>query len=78
MPEPPSPQSSSLVLKAVEVGIKDIPYLLLWSAATEKLEFICIEPWYSLPDFESAESEWKQSKIFCVWKRVKPLRRAYR
>lgn len=59
MPEPPSPQSSSPVLKAVEVGIKDIPYLLLWSAATEKLEFICIEPWYSLPDFESAESEWE-------------------
>lgn len=44
---------------SVEVGIKDIPYLLLWSAATEKLEFICIEPWYSLPDFESAESEWE-------------------
>lgn len=59
MPEPPSPQSSSPVLKAVEVGIKNIPYLLLWSAATEKLEFICIEPWYSLPDFESAESEWE-------------------
>lgn len=59
MPEPPAPQSSSPVLKAVEVGIKDIPYLLLWSAATEKLEFICIEPWYSLPDFESAESEWE-------------------
>ena len=59
MAEPPSPQSSSPVLKAVEVGIKDIPYLLLWSAATEKLEFICIEPWYSLPDFESAESEWE-------------------
>ena len=59
MPEPPAPQSSSPALKAVEVGIKDIPYLLLWSAATEKLEFICIEPWYSLPDFESAESEWE-------------------
>ncbi|WP_428770050.1 hypothetical protein V1L52_12115 [Treponema sp. HNW] len=53
------PKSSSAVLQAVEVGIEDIPYLLLWSAATEKLEFICIEPWYSLPDFESAESEWE-------------------
>ena len=52
-------QSSSPVLKAVEVGIKDIPYLLLWSAATEKLEFICIEPWYSLPDFENAAAEWE-------------------
>ncbi|MGI5172849.1 hypothetical protein H0R92_04510 [Treponema sp. OMZ 840] len=53
------PQSLGPALQAVEVGIKDIPYLLLWSAATEKLEFICIEPWYSLPDFESAESEWE-------------------
>ena len=59
MAKPSPPQSSSPALKAVEVGIKDIPYLLLWSAATEKLEFICIEPWYSLPDFESAESEWE-------------------
>lgn len=53
------PQFSSPALQAVEVGIKDMPYLLLWSAATEKLEFICIEPWYSLPDFESSESEWE-------------------
>lgn len=57
--EKSAPHKKNAAVYSVEVGIKDIPYLLLWSAATEKLEFICIEPWYSLPDFESAESEWE-------------------
>jgi len=47
---------------SVEVCIKDFPYLLLWSAATEKLRFVCIEPWYTLPDFENASSEWESKK----------------
>ena len=47
---------------SVEVRIKDFPYLLLWSAATEKLRFVCIEPWYTLPDFENSTSEWESKK----------------
>ncbi|MFC2420674.1 MAG: hypothetical protein ACFNOL_06325, partial [Treponema maltophilum] len=47
---------------SVEICIKDFPYLLLWSAATEKLRFVCIEPWYTLPDFENASSEWESKK----------------
>ena len=54
-------------LYSIEVGIKDVPYVLLWSAATEKLEFLCIEPWYSLPDFEDAQSEWETKRnLMCL------------
>ncbi len=57
-----APHKKSGAGYSVEVRIKDFPYLLLWSAATEKLRFVCIEPWYTLPDFENSTSEWESKK----------------
>jgi galactose mutarotase-like enzyme len=33
----------------VKVSIKDVPYVVFWSTP-DNVKFICIEPWYGLPD----------------------------
>jgi len=35
--------------RAVKVRIKDFPYVVFWSMP-DNIPFICIEPWYGLPD----------------------------
>ena len=39
----------------VRVYLKGFPYLLFW-ANREEVPFLCIEPWYGLPDLESGEN----------------------
>jgi len=34
------------------------PYTLIWSALSEKIHFVCIEPWHSLPAAETDPKEW--------------------
>ncbi len=46
----------------IEVSIGNFPYLLAWSANTPKLQFVCIEPWHTLPDFANASSEWTKKE----------------
>lgn len=36
--------------RAVEVGISDFQYLMLWGAPKGPLPFVCIGPWNGLPD----------------------------
>lgn len=33
----------------ISCGLEGFPYTLLWSASTEKVRFVCIEPWRTLP-----------------------------
>lgn len=40
----------------VSVSIKDFPYVVLWSA-DENIKFICIEPWYGLPDLYNTDGQ---------------------
>ena len=58
-----SAQSLSLVEKdtgrRVEVKIQGFPYVLIWSAPTKKIQFVCIEPWHSLPDRVDASGRWE-------------------
>ncbi len=46
----------------IEVSIENFPYLLIWSALTPKIKFVCIEPWHTLPDFKNAVSEWSKKE----------------
>lgn len=36
----------------ISCEIEDFPYVLLWSANTEKVRFVCIEPWRTMPGVE--------------------------
>ncbi len=46
----------------IVINIENFPYVLLWSAPTPTLQFICIEPWLTLPDFINAPAEWTQKE----------------
>ena len=58
-------QSETLGLYEKDTGrgvvcrIKDFPYCLLWSKAGTP-QFICIEPWNSLPSSESGSTKWEE------------------
>lgn len=42
----------------VTCSIAGYPYTLIWSAPTDKIRFVCIEPWQSLPGEENGSKEW--------------------
>lgn len=46
----------------ITVTFEDIPYLLFWSPATPTLEFLCIEPWMTIPDYSDASLELTEKK----------------
>lgn len=52
--------------RKVEVSIDGFPYVLAWSAATPKLQFVCIEPWHSLPDRVDATGKWEDKPCAAV------------
>ncbi len=41
------------------VGIANYPNVLLWSAITPTMRFICIEPWAALQDAVDASGQWE-------------------
>lgn len=45
--------------KAICVGIKDFPYTVFWSTPNE-MKFLCIEPWYGLPDMHNTDGDFKK------------------
>lgn len=45
--------------RRIEVNIEGFPHVLLWSALTEQLKFVCVEPWHSLPDRTDATGRWE-------------------
>ena len=45
--------------RRITVGLEGFPYTLIWSAVgNPELHFVCIEPWHSLPDTETATGNW--------------------
>lgn len=44
--------------KRIDFDIQDFPYIVLWTAATAKTKFFCVEPWLSLPDREDSPLQW--------------------
>ena len=44
----------------VTCRIAGYPYTLIWSALTEKIQFVCIEPWHSLPAAEADGPSWSK------------------
>lgn len=45
--------------RSIVCNIENFPYTLIWSQRTEKIRFVCIEPWNSLPGTENGSKEWK-------------------
>jgi galactose mutarotase-like enzyme len=37
-------------VRNIAVDIEGFPYVAIWSARSETMQFICIEPWYSTAD----------------------------
>lgn len=46
--------------RSVVCNIEGYPYTLIWSQLTEKIKFVCIEPWHSLPGEEGGSIEWEK------------------
>lgn len=44
----------------VTCDIKGYPYTLIWSAPSDKIHFVCIEPWRSLTAAEDDPKEWNE------------------
>lgn len=51
--------------RAVVCEISGFPYCLIWSAPGEP-RYVCIEPWHSLPSFESDGEAWEQRSCAAV------------
>ncbi|NLM75643.1 MAG: aldose 1-epimerase family protein [Clostridiaceae bacterium] len=47
--------------RSVKVGIKDFPYLVLWSTP-DVVKFVCIEPWYGLPDAHDTDGQFVKKR----------------
>lgn len=45
--------------RRVTLNIEGFPYVLIWSAITPTLQYVCVEPWHSLPDTVEADGEWE-------------------
>lgn len=52
--------------RSVVCRIGGYPYTLIWSQRTEKIRFVCIEPWHSLTGEEGASSEWSKRPAAAV------------
>lgn len=46
--------------RSVVCNIEGYPYTLIWSALTEKIRFVCIEPWHSLTAPENGDARWSR------------------
>ena len=43
----------------VKVNVKDYPYVMIWQNGG-KPEFVCIEPWFGMPDADNTNHQWMQ------------------
>ncbi len=51
--------------RAVVCDIADFPYTLIWSKPG-KPQFVCIEPWHSLPSWENGSKRWEEKPAAAV------------
>lgn len=52
--------------RCVICDIQNYPYTLIWSQRTEKIRFVCIEPWHSLPGVEGGSSRWEDQAAAAI------------
>ena len=50
----------------ITCNIEGYPYTLIWSAASEKIHFVCIEPWHSLPGAVTDPQDWDERAAAAV------------
>lgn len=48
--------------KKVSVDISEFPYVLIWAPPHKPVQFVCIEPWHTLPDREDATGVWEDKQ----------------
>lgn len=60
--------------RSVVCSIESFPYTLIWSQLTEKIKFVCIEPWNSLPGAEDGSKEWKDRPAAAALKKGEQFR----
>ena len=51
--------------RGVVCNIEEFPYTLLWSKPGMP-QFICIEPWHSLPSFEGSSCKWEEKPAAAI------------
>ncbi|MGI6084638.1 MAG: aldose 1-epimerase family protein [Acetivibrionales bacterium] len=44
--------------RKIRVGIEGFPYTVFWSTP-EEVKFVCIEPWYGLPDMHDTDGDFR-------------------
>ena len=50
----------------ITCNIEGYPYTLIWSTASEKIHFVCIEPWHSLPGAVTDPQDWDERAAAAV------------
>lgn len=46
--------------RQVRVNTAGFPYVVLWQSASPTEPFVCIEPWFGLPDWDGTSHEWER------------------
>ena len=46
--------------EGVKVNTAGYPYLVLWQSPSADHPFVCIEPWYGLPDWDDTSHQWEE------------------
>ena len=46
--------------EGIKVNTAGYPYLVLWQSPSIQHPFVCIEPWYGLPDTKDTNHQWKE------------------
>lgn len=42
----------------IKINTKGFPYCMIWQNTAGEPQFVCIEPWYGLPDTENTNHKW--------------------
>lgn len=45
--------------KILKIGTKGFPYVMIWQNTSGDPRFVCIEPWYGIPDAENTDHIWE-------------------
>lgn len=46
--------------RQIRVNTAGFPYLVLWQSPSPVEPFVCIEPWFGLPDWDGTSHEWER------------------
>ena len=52
--------------RRISCDIQGFPYTLIWSAKAKPVQFVCIEPWHSLPSPEGGSKSWEEKPAAAI------------